>query len=287
MNATSYEVLSVPEFGSQLLCSGDLDPVYYAMDYAREHVSQEKLCRLLLAYWCFYHLGTAAVMAESKDFWAAMITAAVNAGDPKPWPRGAERRHFRGAQAVSAVKELAARYKTAQDAVAGFVGKPPYTFASVNAAAQRHRGFGEWIGFKIADMAERVLRLPVDFSDCQLTLYKDPRQGAAMIYYKGLQPDAQSLKYNVAPWEYPAEDAEVKLTVDRWVKFFRKRNVYAPPHRDRHVGVQEIETIFCKYKSHAKGHYPLMKDTHEIKRALEAWAPRSPLSKTLLNGVPT
>ena len=39
----------------------------------------------------------------------------------------------------------------------------------------------------------------------------------------------------------------------------------------RRVNVQEVETIFCKYKSHLKGHYPVGKDSEEIRHALEGW----------------
>ena len=116
--------LTVEEFGAHLLKTGDLDPVYIALH--NTPMSEEMMHRLLIAYWCFYHLGAAAYIAETqrspKGFWNAMQRAALNIIPPaiKPkerWPRSAERRHFRGGQAAEAVYELINKYRTASDAV--------------------------------------------------------------------------------------------------------------------------------------------------------------------------
>lgn len=274
---------TVTEFGKELLRTGDLDPVYVALNKA--HLDQAMLERLCLAYWCFYHLGLAAKLAEIKNpkkYWEAMMAAAVNEGDPKPYPRGSERRHYRGAQAVASMASLISLYpKGATYAVDGFIkpepmrgmidNNPRFTYNSVAASAQAHRGFGEWIAFKIADMSERVLGYATDFSDCHLGIYKDPRQGAAVAYISAglhveMSPPANGYEY---PWEYPITDAQLKVTVDHYVKVFRKFN--APGGTPRPVNVQEVETIFCKYKSHLKGHYPMGKDTREIHHGLTGW----------------
>lgn len=36
-------------------------------------------------------------------------------------------------------------------------------------------------------------------------------------------------------------------------------------------GVQEAETVLCKYKSYRNGHYFVGKDTKEIRYALKGW----------------
>lgn len=276
--------LTIEQFGDELLRTGDLDPVYVALHEAE--LPGPQLYRLCLTYWCVYHLGVAAQLSElsGKRYWDKLEAVAVNASRPdgtKPWPRGAERRHFRGQQAIDAVAELRTRYKTPEDAVHGMLGgasrnelwRP--TFQSVSDAVQTHRGFGPWIAFKIADMSERVLGFPTDFTDCQLGLYKDPRQGAALACYERLvRPDVlpgQAEPFGARPWDWPISDELVKQEVDFWVTHWRKKKAKAPPARDRLVNAQEIETIFCKYKSHRKGHYPSGKDTAELKHALQGW----------------
>jgi hypothetical protein len=277
--------LSIVEFGGALLRTRDLDPVYVAI--AASKLDYHVTARLCLAYWCFYHLGVAARLAEikqSKKFWETMYLAALNEGDPKPWPRGAERRHFRGKQAERAMEELIMMYGKHDPvkAVDGLLGAAPCdwtpTFQSISTAVQAHRGFGDWIAFKIADMAERVLGYPVDFDDCHLGIYKDPRQGAAVAYQ-----ETHHGQLSPVPWEYPITDEQLKWTVEYYIKLFRKKRAYAPPHYDRYVNVQEIETIFCKYKSHLKGHYPVGKDTAEIRHGLTGWGD---LAETLQRNLP-
>ncbi len=45
-------------------------------------------------------------------------------------------------------------------------------------------------------------------------------------------------------------------------------NSLAPPHYDRNVNIQEIETICCKYKAHTKGHYAIGHDWEAIAKSL-------------------
>jgi hypothetical protein len=208
-------------------------------------------------------------MAEArsdKAYWELMIRAALNAD--KRWPRGAERRHFRGQQAIDAVAELARKYRTAEEAVELWCSGG--TFQRVSDEVQRNRGFGPWIAFKIADMSERVLGCDTDFSDCHLGIYTDPRKGAALVRF--------------GDQNHPITDQELESTVDQYVGLWRQKRAKAPPRRDRYVNVQEIETIFCKYKSHINGHYPLGKDCREVRHGLHGWGD---LAEHLITGVPS
>jgi Alpha-glutamyl/putrescinyl thymine pyrophosphorylase clade 2 len=270
---------TVVEFGDRLLRTQDLDPVYVAL--TNTQMPRKQLAAVCVAYWCFYHLGASARIAEAKDFWGAMTTAALNTSNSdgsKPWPRGAERRHFRGQQAIDAVTALKRRYRTAEDALQGLLGEVP-TYTAVATSAQSHVGFGPWIAFKIADFSERVLGMGTDFSDCELGIYKDPRQGAALLRWERLGDGLID-----KPWAAPINDEELKAEVAYWVTFWRKKRAKAPPHRDRLVNVQEIETIFCKYKSHRKGHYPAGKDTQELNHGLVGWGD---LAQQLKRGLPS
>jgi len=276
---------TVTEFGKELLRTGDLDPVYIALHKAG--LDEGTLHRLCLAYWCFYHLGLAAKLAEIKQpkrYWDAMMAAAVNEGEPKPFPRGGERRHYRGAQAISSMASLISLYpKGATQAVHGFIqpvmqGRVEhYTYGSVSRSVQAHRGFGEWIAFKIADMSERVLGYDTDFHDCILGIYKDPRQGAAVAY----QELSTRGQLSTVPWEYPITDVELDWTVKTLVK--ELKGFKAPGGKPRPINVQEAETVLCKYKSFLKGHYPLGKDTREIGHGLDGWGD---LAQHLKSGLP-
>lgn len=273
---------TVTEFGKELLRTGDLDPIYVAIH--KTQLDTATLNRLCLAYWCFYSLGTAAKLAEIKQpkkFWDAMMVAAINAGEPKPWPRGSERRHFRGEQAVAAMSSLVSLYKTPEHAIDGFIQPAGsiYTYNSVAASVQKHRGFGPWIAFKIADMSERIMGYGTDFTECHLGIYKDPRQGAAVAFLEKWDPE-----YPSAKWDFPISDVQLSDTVAHYVKTFRAMKLKAPPTGDRLVNVQEVETVFCKYKSHLKGHYPMGKDTREIKHGLQGWGD---LAQQLSKGLPS
>lgn len=258
--------MSIIEFGKALLKSEDLDPMYCAV--TRAGIDSETLHRLMLAYCCLYHLGAAAKIAEKKGnaFWKLLHEAAVNEG--LKWPRGAERRHWRGANSVRSAEYLNRSFKNPEDTFAYWcraLGRDLTTYKAVSGRVQEAVAFGPWIAFKVADIGERVLGYDIDFSDCELGIYKDPRQGAAVAY----QELASFGQITQKLWDYPITDDELRGIVKTCVKAFSR--LKAPPKLDRPINVQEVETIFCKYKSHLKGHYPLGKDSHELRSALEGW----------------
>lgn len=246
-----HQTLDFKNFGKALLETGDLDPVYIALYNAE--LEKETLSKVCLAYWCFYHLGAAARLAENSDtrFWKAMEVAAVNEG--LKWPRGSERRHYRGQQAVDSVAGLMKSGQTPSRLVNYWCsGK---TLEEVSRRVREYRGFGPWIAFKVADMAERVLGYKVHFSTAALNMYAEPRKGAALIKFEDE--------------DYPITDKELGEEINTWVDFYKRRK--APPRPNRTINVQEIETMFCKFKSHSHGHYPIGKDTEEITHGLKGW----------------
>ncbi len=267
--------LSITEFGKILLDTEDLDPVYVAI--SKSGLGPNTRAKLCLSYWCFYHLGLSAKLAEITDpdeYWEGMMRAAVNQSNDdgtKPFPRGGERRHFRGQQATASIAGLRRLYPAgAEAALRGFVRPTAlgnYTYASVASSVQLHKGFGPWIAWKVADMAERVLGYDIDFSNADLGVYKDPRQGAALSRF--------------GAWDHPITNAEVKEEFEKLVDQFS--GFEAPPLYNRAVNIQEAETVACKYKSHWKGHYPIGKDTREIRHGLKGWGA---LADHLLSNMP-
>lgn len=280
MSTRSYERLPIEVFGRELITSGDLDPVYIALHNMRDEMSPAQRNRWLLAYWCFYHTGVASYMSEFEGlaFWRWMHTAADNQigplqmgiGGTERWPRGGERRHFRGEQAKKAVSELMDRYGDKPEDMVSMVAQPklgmlkngtPLPFYMVNERAQEHRGFGDWISFKIGDMIDRLDIYPVGFDEATVFMYKDPLKSALMLWRQ-----KQGLPENAVPKD---QSAAVSSVVEYLTEEFK--DLQAPPLGDRPVGLQEVETVLCKWKSHLNGHYPLMNDTHEILEGLKAW----------------
>lgn len=267
MASQNYERLDIETFGAYLLESGELDPIYSGL-HALFPQRTRALDRFLVSYWCFYHAGFACWMSEQDDheFWKWMRVAAKNvieAPDGGRWPRGSERRHFRGAQAINAVDELRANYHFASDMVnfvsdwnAGNEGrKRDNGISAVFGRVQQHRGFGDWISFKVADMMDRCLGIPVQFDNAHVFMFTDPVKGVHLA---------------AEHWGWRSNGEDVDDLSRRVVELLQAEfgSFDAPPLFDRKVNIQEIETILCKWKSHLNGHYALGKDTNEIAHGL-------------------
>jgi hypothetical protein len=270
-------ITDVIPFGEALLETEDLDPIYCAL-VRTEDLDRRTLNRWLLAYWCFYDAGVASFIAESnspESFWTWMFEAARNEEETPigtRWKRGAERRHFRGKLALASVEDLHARYKSFPEQMAevcasrsfsGSLRPAPAPVRKVFSNVKQHVGFGGWIAFKIADMVERVMRCPVDFDEGSVFMFKDPKIGAAMVRERYGVPDA--------------------------VAYLQKAlgGRSAPPLHDRPVGIQEIETVLCKWKSHANGRYYVGKDTKEIRESVRPWIRVSPLARRFAEALPS
>jgi hypothetical protein len=285
----TYARLDVVEFGRRTIESGDLDPIYNALDALQ--LDSTTLNRWLLAYWCLYHAGVASFLAEQPTpaaFWTYLQAAAMNHEQiPAPvggrWPRGHERRHWRGQNALKSYVALRERYRDEPEAMATYCatgdlhGQTSFatneTFASVTKRAQEHVAFGPWIGFKVADMAERVMGVPVFFDEREVFLFDSPREAAETLYAE----------------KFPGVEPHSKATPILWSLAYLKdafKDLKAPPRGDRPINVQEVETVLCKWKSHRSGHYPLNNDVREIRSGLVPWASVSPLARRFLDAMP-
>jgi hypothetical protein len=242
------------EFGVELVRTGDLDPVYIAM--AKSGLSNNDLKRLILSYSCLYHLGASAALSRyrGKPFFDRLNEAALNANGR--WPRGTERRHWRGSAATDTVAYLSQKFSSPETVVDFWAKGPGLDFKSVTDRVKEAAGFGPWIAFKVADLLERILRVPVDFTNCHLDIYRDPKQGAALLIH--------------GDKDVAVSGEDVQRAISALLLHPKLRHLKAPPWNDRLLFVQEAETILCKYKSHCNGHYSIGKDTKEVLHALEA-----------------
>jgi len=248
-------------FGIELITLQDLDPVYTIL--RRGVMSRSQLKRWLFAYWCFYHAGFASYASEAEEgtYWDRLLRAArnlpgygpdrmVNRNLPDRWPRGTERRHFRGEKCVNAIEWFQGwnlRPESWVDSLYEDALVP--THKQIITRVTKWVQFGPWIGFKVADMLERCLGVPITFSDEIALIYKEPRKALDIL---------------VRDTTIPVEQA-----YDHLLKIF---STYpAPPALDRPCSHQELETVLCKWKSHLNGHYPMGKDSRELFEALEGW----------------
>lgn len=257
------------EFGLSLVETRDLDPVYVLL--WETGLDRPLLWRWLLAYWCFYHVGTACWAAEAggeRAFWRRMARAAGS----RAYPRSAERRHFRGAQAERSVAFLAGRGVTALAGPLERAGAGgPADAEEIVGLVRGWLGFGPWIAFKAADMLERLAVVLVRFDGGSSLLFDSPRAGASLAWsrYRG-GPEPK----DVVPWAL----AEV---VTRCRRPGRPPPA-APPRYERPLGVQEAETVLCKWKSHCGGRYHVGEDVAACRRGLLRFARESKLAQRLL-----
>jgi hypothetical protein len=261
----AYKILHGLDFAVNLLETNDLDPVYVMLWEAE--FDNKQLTQWLVAYWCLYHVGAASVLSESEDFWNDLARACRGTN----FPRGVERRHFRGDIATESVKflrreagkqaernDFGIRGST-EDLVDSLYSKNVIRLPDMITKVSQWNGFGPWISFKVADMLERLnLQKINSYPKDVFLMFDAPRMGAQMLFereYKG------KLHKSIKPEEW-AYDYLTALLSD----------YYAPPTYNRIINIQEIETILCKYKSHCNGKYPLGHDLIEVRQSLVQFA---------------
>jgi hypothetical protein len=239
-NPTSQKAVAfadITTFGDALVRTNDLDPSYVAIYGADLPLPQQK--RLLLALVLFYHTGVAAKLSEYEDqeFWDQMLVAAAN--DDR-WPRGRERRHFRGKKCVEAVETLSRLASSPEALIDSLIAPVPGSIALsadvVMARAKKLPQWGPWAAFKFADLAERLGLAAIEFPD-NLPLYKDPKAALARL---GGEPALRRLLNHFAAFP-------------------------APPRFERPCNIQEVESIICKF---GHGSYVVGKDIKQIRRDL-------------------
>jgi hypothetical protein len=151
--------------------------------------------------------------------------------------------------------------------------------------------FGPWIAFKVADMLERVMNVPIDFTNADVMMFKQPFESALMVYedwtQKGKMPAMRMTDIKLSTYD---EKERVQKVAQALLKHFGEWT--APPitehigDKPRNVNIQEVETILCKWKSHLSGSYPLGNDIRELRHGLEAWLAASPIAVRLYEAAP-
>lgn len=270
-----YELLTIETFGRQLVTSGDLDPVYLALTGASFDPGHTR--RWLVAYIAFYHCGAASYLSEvdGAEFWRRMLVAAQNeqlTPIGTRWPRGHERRHFRGAMSVRAIRSWADRYGDGPDKMFEYIAGVGGAFREVFNRACEHASIGPWAGFKCVDLADACLGAEVDQHDSSPFLYETPRESLVNAWrakHSGRDVDeATMIEEMLSDLRVAFSDLEIPHKVGQPIDLFC------------------LETIACKHKSHLSGHYPLWNDIDEINRGLMSWSSVSESARRFRNAMP-
>ena len=239
--------MGVLEFGRQLIETKDLDPLYVLLWEAK--LPRPQLCSWLAIYFCIYHAGASCVGSE-EDEWDFLDKVANGGTD---YPRGSERRHWRGHTAIKSAQYLRNHFECAESLI-DWLGQAGPRASSIMARVKTLYGFGDWISGKVPDICERLELFPVTFIDRDVDLmFSSPKDGAKKVAGMYCLPTTDPL-----------------MTAHQFI-INNLGQLKAPPRYERTLNVQETETIFCKIKSHWSGHYPVGKDSIEIRHALEKY----------------
>lgn len=263
MARRDYERLDLVTFSKNIMRSGDIDPIYSALPRAIPDLAQRK--RFLTAYIAYYHAGVACWMSERDpdDFWDHMLTAAINE-DPSPnnerWPRSAERRHCRGAAAVELVDRWSRKWPDPSD-MWDYFSSGPMDVGSVIKRAKTQYLIGTWLGFKVADLIDATLHIPVDQDDVNVFMYETPVKGI-LTYWR----QREGLPESARPKDLPI----LILAANEYLAA-QLGHITIPHKEGEKIDLFCLETVWCKWYSHLSGHYPLNHDIDAINEGLIGW----------------
>lgn len=129
-----------------ILCpNNELDPVYLAVKNAPISTPQKQ--RALVCWMSYHHLGLSFALSGLKDaaFWKKMIELNDVA------PRANERRHFRGAASLKALKQWATMYPHPEDMCETLWQCAP-EYSRIRKFITSHLQFGDYFVWKVCDM---------------------------------------------------------------------------------------------------------------------------------------
>lgn len=216
--------MTIFEFGDAKLRAVDLDPLYTAVH--RSGWSHTDRCRFTLAEVAFDLAGKAADVVEDcrgedgTAFWTAMHSAADDTA------RGAPRRYFRGSKCHHALERMEELYGDARHALQSLAGNFQH---ARDVVCDLWPLWGPTAAFKIADMAERVCGIKVDFA----AVGEEQICSNAQVR-KGWDKAAAVLGC------VPASGLSLLLRAHPWATL-------ASPRYDRTLNAQEWETLLCYY----------------------------------------
>lgn len=231
MNASIYDYGLWHAYQVQ---TGDIDPAYPVLAQICSQLGPEDGAWLVLRYVAYYHLGSALrSYAESPGAKLPHRLLAL--------PTGTERRGNRD------TSKFATHWAVLARMVAEYGGPRQFlTPVSEGTAGWRELitrisdvwGNGRWAAYKTAELAQKVLRMPIVAPDADHAYSSGPRKGLGLFY-------------EIPPDNSPATVARLDALTERLALKIGERDI------------AQVETSLCDFYSACQGRYYIGKDIDE------------------------
>lgn len=217
------------KFTKKLYSLADADPGYYCILASGLPEDQKK--RIAIAWCAFYNLGIAAKASQYKTstkFYEYLHSVYPTA------KRNSERRHFRGAAGLNALRQWQTNWKTPEK-MADYITNDGNagTYFNVRARTNTVALMGPYFAWKWCDLTEVLYGQSIDFTDSESSSPSVPQQGAALLFPENTV-------------------AEAYAEIVRYGRFAQVPTNM--PHRNV-FGIGEAETVCCVFKQMASGKY--------------------------------
>ncbi len=244
------------EFSREHLASGDIDPVYPVLKHLVRDDGREAAHSRVFAYLAWYSLASSeAALAHGLRGWPWKD---LPTAEPiwARYPTGTERRALRGGKNI--MKHLEALTATVtthgswEDWLArGLTGSQLVSWERMRLVTSEPWGNGRWASYKTCEILWKVLGYPLEATDMGNEFSSGPREGLAIVL--GSAPRGNS--------------PDVIRELDRLAEDLRERLEDDLGHP---LGIEELETLLCDWKSTVQGNYYVGRDTDEMLEGLEA-----------------
>jgi Alpha-glutamyl/putrescinyl thymine pyrophosphorylase clade 2 len=219
------QALKWQDFARGLFDNEEADPAYYML--ARSELPLRTQQRYVVAMFStYYHHGLAGIAAQyqGRNFWDYL------AGIYNGAPRASERRHFRGAAGMKALRTMRKLFPHPEDMVEYLVA-PTYLEVRDKVKSLPSILVGDYFIWKYADAQDCVFSIPCDFTGAEKFSSTVPVEGAKLI----------------GPGK-PIEQVYAEI-----VSVLKPRK--APPFFVRPCLLQEAETVCCFWHKVHMGKY--------------------------------
>lgn len=239
--------------------SGDVDPLYPVLKHVlASEPNEDQRAWQALTYVAFYNLPSALRWLREPA-----LVAGPSAGlfpgmqrMPRDWdpsraylPTGVERRSLRGGvnmvRHLQSVQELAAQHGGYRGWLTHrFEGNPATDWFRLQEAARQAWGNGRWAAYKTAEVAQKVLGLPVEPADMGNAGSTGPRKGLELLF--GTSASVAELD----AWGNKLMEVGTHSWGILW-------------------DLAEVETCLCDFHSMVRGHYYVGHDIDQLQGDVE------------------
>ncbi|ACV50131.1 conserved hypothetical protein [Delftia phage PhiW-14] len=209
----------------------DIDPTYNAIHGAMKDMGEAKTHRVLAGMALYYHLGFSCQLAEQstdENFWDVL------GNNYEGTKRGTERRYFRGEQGRASLKYIKDNYKTPTDFLLGLHRDK---YSDLLKAFGPVPAFGPYFVWKMGDIYDRILGMPIQADNCIEHLPSEPFKGMELVR-----------KEMIARGDASFADYTPQQMFEYMESQTNKLGLIAPPAGDRLLDIREIETAMCGLK---------------------------------------